>query len=641
MQRTPAIHYLRENHAERSPRRVVLLDTETRWRDVGTTEVHQLRLWVTRTLYRGGEPMHTLRSALASGSTADQLTDQIERIADAECSTWLMAHNLGFDLVTTRLPLLLIARGWVLGQHALTLDAPWLRLSKGRRRITMTDTFSYLPTSVEQLGLQLGVDKLTLPLNDDDDTAWLARCSVDVDILACAIEQLLDWWDRSKLGCWSLTGASTGWNAYKHHRHQAQVTIDPDPVARAWERRAINAGRREVWRVGHLPKARYVELDIERAHLTVCQSQLLPRKRLRAFDSMPIDDARLSGNLYAPIAECVVRTSEPRYPVEVGGRMWYPVGEFATILCGPELREAQLRGELVSVGHGYMYRLGATMTQWARWCADVLDGQVADAPPMALLACKAWSRRVPGKWATRTSTLMREIETPEQAWRLTRGIDHPSGYRCAQLHIGGRLQLLLQDQDADDAFPAVLAWIQSHTRVAISRLIDWFTDDQLVSCNTDGLIVRARRGPDIDALRAVTAPLRVRVKAVYSDVQVLSPQHLVLDGDPRLSGVPHSASSDAALMYAWSTWPSFTRQLELGSTTGYAREARRVDLTHVPVNRWVLADGSTVPPRAAVAGPGASELVDWASTPHPARSATLQAAQHPQLLRAARAVDAA
>lgn len=641
MARAQAIHYLRDNHIERSPRRIILLDTETRWRTEGTREVHQLRLWVTRTLYRGGEPAHTLRSALASGQTAAQLADTIERIADPECTTWIMAHNIGFDMVTTRLPLLLIARGWVLGQHALTLDAPWLRLTKGRRRITMTDTFSYLPTSVEQLGAQLGVDKLPLPLNDDDDTAWLARCSIDVDILACAVEQLLDWWDRNRLGCWSLTGAATGWNAYKHQRGQAQVVIDPDPAARAWERRAINAGRREVWRVGHLPKARYVELDIERAHLTVCHNFLLPRKRLRAFDSMAVDDPRVTGNLYAPIAECVVRTDTPRYPVEIGGRMWYPVGEFATILCGPELREAQLRGELVSIGHGYLYRLGATMHKWAGWCADVLDGRVADAPPMALLACKAWSRRVPGKWATRTSTLMREIDTPEQAWRLTRGIDHPSGYRCAQLHIGGRLQLLLQDQDADDAFPAVLAWIQSHTRVAMSRLIDHFGPDKLVSCNTDGLIVRARYGPDVDALRALTFPLVAKVKAVYSDITVLSPQHLVLDGQPRLSGVPHSASSDAALMYAWATWPSFTRQLELGSVAGYTREARHVDLSHVPVNRWVLADGTTMPPRAAVGAAGASELADWASTPHTPRAAPLQAGQHPQLLATLRPTMAA
>lgn len=634
MARSTAIHYLRDNHIERSPRRVIVLDTETRWRTTPKGELHSLRLWVTRTLLRGGTPAHTLSHRLDSGRTADELAELVDTLADDTCTTWLMAHNLGFDLVTTRLPLLMIARGWRLGHHALTLDAPWLQMSKGRRRITMADTFSWLPTSVDKLGRELGVEKLALPLNTDDDTDWLARCSVDVNITACAIEQLLDWWDRNRLGCWSLTGASTGWNAYRHIKHSVSVSIDPDPASRAFERRAINAGRREVWRVGKLPKARYVELDFERAHLTVCRDMMLPRRRCNAFGHIELDDVRLHSNLYAPIAEVTVSTAVPRYPVEIGGRMWYPTGTFRTILCGPELEQAGQRGELVEVHRGILYKLGPTMDRWARWVGDALDGLVDDVPPMAAIALKAWSRRVPGKWATRTSVLVQELETPEQAWKLERGIEHPSGSRCSMLHIGGRLQLLLQDQDADDAFPAVLAFIQSHTRVAIGRLIDHFGADWLVSCNTDGLIVRARTGPNLELLAQLCAPLVPRLKAVYHDIEVLSPQHLVLDGEPRLSGVPRMAQAEAELHYSWSTWPSFTRQLELGSSQGYTREPRRVDLSSVPVNRWVLRNGVTMAPHAAVGGPGGARLLSWEETPGAPAWTALRQGQHPQLEQA-------
>src|ERR1700733_2193010 len=199
MPRPPKLHTLRDNHIDRSPRRVIVMDSETRWTQTAAGEVHRLRLWVTRTLVRGGTPTHTLRHFLDSGRDAEGLADTVDRIADDKCTTWLFAHNLGFDLTTTRLPLLLLARGWTLGEHALTIDAPWLRMSNGRRRITMADSFSWLPKSVEVIGRELGIDKVSLPLNDDDDAAWLARCSIDVDITAVAIEQLLDWWDRNKL----------------------------------------------------------------------------------------------------------------------------------------------------------------------------------------------------------------------------------------------------------------------------------------------------------------------------------------------------------------------------------------------------------------------------------------------------------
>lgn len=634
MERAQKVHYLRDNQIERSPSRLIVLDTETRWQQTDAGEVHTLRVWVTRTLHRAGVPKHTVRNSLDSGADAESLADTVDRIADDTCTTWLFAHNLGFDLTTTRLPLLLLARGWKLGHHALTLDAPWLQMSNGKRRITMADSFSWLPKSVESIGRLLGIEKFTLPGNDDDDTEWLARCSIDVDIVACALEQLLDWWDRAKRGCWSLTGAATGWNAYRHIKHIATVVIDPDPDSRAFERRAINAGRREAWRVGHLPKARYVELDFERAHLTVCRDMNLPRKRCSAFGPIGLDDVRLRSNMYAPIAEVTVCTETPRYPVEIGGRMWYPTGTFRTILCAPEIKSAMERGELVSIHRGVLYRLGPTMDRWGQWITRVLDGLEPDTPPMAELACKAWSRRVPGKWATRTSKLLREMSTPEQAWRLERGVDHPSGKRCSLLHMGGRLQFLLQDQDADDAFPAVLAFIQSHLRVAMGRLIDHFGADWLVSCNTDGLIVRAARGPNLDALSALCAPFVVRLKGVYHDVEVLSPQHIVLDGEPRLSGVPHSAAGAGDLRFSWSTWPSFTRQLELGAGAGYTREARAVDLGHVPVNRWVLHNGTTVAPRAASDGLGGSRLLPWDETAPSHPWTALRAEQHPILQRA-------
>jgi hypothetical protein len=631
MPRSQAIHHLRDNKAERSPRRLIVLDTETRWTDDGSYQRHDLRLWVTRCIERDSKVGITTRSILDSGDTAAELADHVDAVCTEGATSWLFAHNLGFDLIVTRLVLLLIDRGWQLGKHALTLDAPWLQMSNGRRRLTMADTFSWLPTSVDRLGHDLGVAKPPLPGNDANTVDWLLRCAADVDITAEAITQLLDWWDRNKLGCWSLTGAATGWNAYRHHRYQAPVVIDPEPAGRAFERRAINAGRREVWRVGVQPKARYIELDLERAHLTAARHLWLPSKRSKAFGPIGLDDYRLHAAHFAPIAEVTVTTETPRYPLVAGRRTWYPVGTFRTILCGPEIAEAMARGELVAVHRGIMYRRGPTMTIWAQWIADILDGRIEDAPPMAVLAAKAWSRRVPGKWATRTTTTLATIEGAGSGWSLERGIHHPSEQRCALLTVAGTTEMLLQDQDSDDCFPAVLAWIQSATRVAVSRLIDHFGPERMVSCNTDGIIVRAARTPNLDKLAAICAPFKPRLKGVYHHVDVISPQHMLLDGVSRLSGVPRAALDDGERKYAWQTWPSFTRQLEHGDGASYVREPRRVDLGAVPVNRWVLTDGSTRPPRAAQNG---SEAPAWvhpysdASWPVGAR---LRPLQHPQL----------
>src|SRR5579863_1211207 len=114
MARSQKVHYLRDNQIERSPSRLIVFDTETRWQQTNAGEVHTLRVWVSRTLTRGGTPKHTLTNRLDSGTTVEELAETVESIAQDDCTTWLFAHNLGFDLTTTRLPLLLIARGWTL-----------------------------------------------------------------------------------------------------------------------------------------------------------------------------------------------------------------------------------------------------------------------------------------------------------------------------------------------------------------------------------------------------------------------------------------------------------------------------------------------------------------------------------------------
>jgi len=69
---------------------------------------------------------------------------------------------------------------------------------------------------------------------------------------------------------------------------------------------------------------------------------------------------------------------------------------------------------------------------------------------------------------------------------VARAHDAPPGgvEAAACLYLGGRQHQLLHDQEAEDSFPAVLAWIQSYVRDRLGRLIDQFTLDELISCQT-------------------------------------------------------------------------------------------------------------------------------------------------------------
>lgn len=618
--RPASTHWLRENAQERSPHRLLIVDTEARPLSAEDHHTQVLRLWSARLLRRRGVDPGKPRHEDFRGRTAGELAELVERLARSDRTLWMMTHNLNYDLAVTALPVELTERGWRITEGALTADDPWCRLSKRSRRLVITDTWSYLPMSVDGLGRLVNLGKLELPEWDDSDEAWWARCDRDVAITAKAIGQLIDWWDAGHYGNWSITGPSTGWGSYRHRRPRPRVLIDPDPEARALEARAVTGGRRGVARIGRQPPGLYADLDLVTAHLVAMSERLLPMRRLRSFDQLPLDAHALDSSVLDVLAECVVETSSPRYPWDSGAGVFYPIGRFATVLPGPEIRAARARGELVSIGAGYEYLLGSHMVGWARWLASILDEGNPDVPAVARLAAKHWSRCVPGKWAGHTSEVIRRAPDPRPGWHVERGYLADSKRPADFLLVGGELWTIARDEWADDAFPAILAWIQSHTRLAVNALADAL-GPALLTLNTDGALVDVpaalrRLAPELEprrmtelrqlqaldaacvALGPALAPFTVRIKGAARAVNIISPQHLVLDGEKRLAGIPRRAVQLAEGRYEFTQWPRLRVQLQREHTPGYTTRKRTADLTNVAPTGWLLSTGEVVTPLA-------------------------------------------
>lgn len=656
--RAQRIHNLSGNKNESSPHEVIVVDTETRPHGDGDTEVHTLRVWCAVVIRRHGRNPGRPRIERARGRGAEQLADWVDSVVKSDPTAWLYTHNLSFDLGVTRLPLLLIDRGWQLKDNNLASDAPWGRMAQGRRSLRLCDSHSVFPYGAEHIGKMVGVDKPALPDWDDSDEAWYERCDADVDIIATALLQALDWWDEQQLGHWAATGPRGGWNAMRHmcvrrpgmapieyrgprsgdwvQHGDGHVVINPDPGARTFERAALYQGRRESWRTGELPAGSYAEIDFRHAYLSVAAETRLPCRRGFAFESLPVDTPYLTDDNVGIIAEVQLDVREPRYPLREKFGILYPVGRFVTTLCGPEIAEARRRGELLHIGRGYYYRLSYHMQPWALWLQAILDDPYTKVPPGALLMLKAHSRTVFGKWAAHTSAVIAEGTTPVLGWLAEHAIDTDTGGACTVLHMAGRWSMIRRDIEADDSFPAVLAWVQSQVRVGLAAAIDQLPTSALVSCSTDSVLVDVLACPaawealagDRPAHRALPAaakalcaalrpfidPFELHVKGLYTKVAVLSAQHLRLDSELRMAGVGSQATEKKPGVFEFYTWPSLGTQIALDEPRGYVRHRRRVDLSKMTVNRWMAADGCTAPVQARMDASGATVLVPpWES----------------------------
>jgi len=609
---SPGIHRVRPNHREWSPPQVVCFDTEALPADTPEGELHTLRCWTARLDVRRARSESGLGVSRGYGFTAAELADQVEIWAEGQRCLWLYAHNLSFDLAVTRLPAVLHSRGWLVTGHAVASDSPWLRMKRGICVLTFADSWGWLRAPLEHIGADVGYVKPALPAFDDSDDAWVARCEADTEILALAMTQLMDWWDAQKLGSWTLTGSAGGWNTWRHKTTAQLPLIVPDAGQCAADRAAIYGGRREAFAHGDQSGGPFALLDFRSAYPSIAANRMLPAARQGNFDSLPVDSPLVCGDQFGIIAEVTVRTDSPRYPVRVNGRIAYPVGTFTTTLAGPEIGEARRLGHLVSIGPGWLHRLSPHMQEWASWVLEVTADERDDVPRVARRAVKHWGRAVIGKTAARGWRTIPLQTLGGAGWDYRPAWNAELQAASHLIDVCGQVAEVVPSGDGDNAYPAILAWVESWTRVYLSRAIDHFGRESVITCDTDGLICRESALSDCYSATHTFGPLQLRHKGTYESVSVLGPQHVITPGDTKLAGIPraHVVGDDGRITAL--LWPKLSTQMSLrpGTTDpGYLRTKQNYTLANSYVTGWVGASGQVYPLEAAICDQGRTHLL--------------------------------
>lgn len=625
------VHNLRANHGSWSPPALISFDSETVSRMSGTDEIMTLRLWCARFSDRRAPRRVTAMDDDSWGLDGEDLAYTIHAWTRKRRTVWAYAHNLGFDMCTTGLIENMINLGWSVTDFAVGSGSPFVRMSNGDHVLTLSDSWSWFGTPLEKVAEALGMRKPKLPEQDDTQETWLARCNADVGILHTAMLQLMDWWDDNGLGNWNVTGSASGWNAMRHIPTPEKILIRPDDDECDHDRKAIYGGRRSVWTTGARKHGDYVEVDIEKAYTTACRDMPLPTGRQARFKSLPVGHKWLDCDRWGVIAECVISTDTPRVPVRIGTGVWYPTGNFHTTLAGPDIREARDSGALVSIGAGWLHRLGYPLRPWAQWCITSQSEVESAIPPVARLVQRAWGRSTVGKWAQRGFEVVHLGPAPNSGWHYEEAWHHGKNVPAGIVDFGGERYQVAAVNQADNAYPAILAFVESYVRVAINRAISVVSDSDMVQCDTDGFICTAQGGSRMAEINQAIAPFRVRIKRTYNSIKIIGPQHMELDRTVRRSGIPSSAKKRPDGKLVAQTWPKLAWQLANGRTGSYVRPQQTYKLAVTYAPGWVLSDGSVVPLEMRIDGDGCNEIVPWSQTRHAASGDLLGPDQNKRL----------
>lgn len=628
--------YLRRNDKVWTPPCVITFDTETWRKQRGDGEDQRLRLWCARLDDRRQQHHAPSEVARGQGTDGGQLAALIDGWMSGRQVAWLYAHNLGYDLTTSNLVAHLCAIGWTVDSCSSEPDYLFLVMSRGRHKVTMTDLHHLLPMRLASVGELLGMDKWRMPDETAPDNAWYEYCSRDVDVLACGVLALMEHWDTYSLGNWSLSGAACGFRAMRHMLPPKSITLIEDQAASDNERAAIYGGRRYCWRHGTLPVGRYSELDFTAAHATVMASHPMPVKRGPWFDSLPPDHMAIDGKYAVVIAECEVITDVPRFPCRAGGRVWYPVGRFKTVLASPEIAYARDTGCLVSIGRGQFHYTSSVFRPFFTRVLETGNPAQVAYPRIVAAMWKQWGRSVVGKFAQRGYKTEDTGMLTVKEWFYERAMDAASGEQYWLVHYGGRIHRCRQAGDGTNAYPAVLALVESYERVALAKASELLGPSVSIQCDTDGIWIdtgalesgvptglgfdladmdrRARVDVALATVNGQLDGLQLREKHTVQRMEILGPQNYTAGQHSRQSGRPSGVREVEPGIWAGETFPSVAHQ-QAASVAGVFRTEM---VTWTPpasaVPGWVLADGAVRAVQVHQAASGAWSVTSWPET---------------------------
>jgi len=651
-------HWLPPGGKTKTPPLVVSFDCETvsSIPSTGSGEIHRLRCWDAivrdRTIsttcnevtVKSFQPSKASKTSLRSevniahyqGETAAELAELLEDCAETVPECWALAHNLGYDLTVTSLPVVLAARGWELKFLNLGDETCIFAFERGgrplgksrgpesgksgtattstKRKLLLTDSWSWLRCSLDEAAKDVRTHKVKLPANDDSLEAWHRRCKRDVVILDKLLAGLMDWWESQQLGSFGITGPACGWRAMRQIVAEKSLLVGPEPFRTDFERSAIFGGRKEVYHVGTIHGTWIADYDFQAAYAVTAAGWPLPKAPGEYWPKTTWRDLDVLSPLEGAIVSCTVTTDRPCCPVKIEEEVWWPVGRFRTSLASPELEYVRRVASDVGLHHGQAYRLSYALADWAGWIIHLLGDYSGSTPAVVKRVAKGWGRSVLGRFALRKSSLIGERPAMHLGWHVETGHDLDTKDALEVISFNGVEYTYRKDTPGPDSSPAVLAFVEGYARRALAELLDTRSPAKLLQVNTDGWWEQKAVRAAAWQMPNVPWPYTVTRRALENELVVVGPNHVRSPHERRFAGVPRDASVGDEESFAWSDWPGLRWQIEHSMPGEYLRPPKEMVLREHYCRRWVLRTGETVPVSCEVSPAGETVLLPWSKT---------------------------
>lgn len=587
-------HWITANEGSSVPNRFIVLDTEARTIDTPTGQQQRWRCAVATYIHFTGKG--NIKKRTEEYTDVRDLWAAVGDHTRKRARTVLYAHNLPYDLRISQALLHLPQRGWTLENIRLDSRGSWSRWTQEKATLLLCDSASIFPCTIGTLGLLLGMRKLDIP-DQDDDEGWLRRCRHDVGILTAALIQYLTWLKTGAAGNWQMTGSSQSWSHWRHNFYTDKVLIHHDKEATEAERRALHTGRAEAWRWGRDPSAPVYEYDWQNAYPRVARDIAVPARYLGFSTRVSAHSLPKLWQRYAILADVTVRTEHAIVPTRTQDGILWPVGTFDTTLWDPELRLLIDSGADVRVHRAWMYAKSPALKEWAEWTLNGIHTDQVRELRWLPIVLKHWSRALIGRFAMRYQTWEHVATLPDERIAIGTYVDAQTGEVNDTMQLGQELYLLGEFQEAPNACPQITGYIMSEARAKLWRVVQHIGAEHVYYMDTDSLLVDARGHSILGANNGGSDTSGLRLKGKHRGWEIYGPRAAIIGDTMHFSGMPRGAERTSDNTFLGEVWTGLEQSIRKGEFDHVTITRRPFTVRWSDTRRWRAADGTTRPHR--------------------------------------------